>query len=95
MKLRLKIERALKRGLTPKQVAARYGISVPYVYAVRREMRATQKGLVTLQPEVPQPTAGLGSIPLGVVEVKEDKVEEPAPPLTRWQRLKMWFWGRA
>jgi len=49
-------------------------------------------GLVSLQPEPPQPTAGISSIPLGAGEVRE--IEGP-PKLTRWQKFKLWFWGRA
>lgn len=49
-------------------------------------------GLVSLQPEPPQPTAGISSIPLGAGEVRE--LEGPPKP-TLWQRFKLWAWGRA
>jgi hypothetical protein len=49
-------------------------------------------GLVSLQPEPPQPTAGISSIPLGAGEVRE--IEGPPKP-TLWRRFKLWFWGRA
>jgi hypothetical protein len=49
-------------------------------------------GLVSLQPEPPQPTAGISSIPLGAGEVRE--IEGPPKP-TLWQRFKLWAWGRA
>lgn len=50
-------------------------------------------GLVTLQPEIPQPTAGIGPLPSGSGEVV---VKKPEPPeLTRWQRFKLWAWGKA
>jgi hypothetical protein len=49
-------------------------------------------GLVSLQPEPPQPTAGISSIPLGAGEVRE--IEGPPKP-TLWQKFKLWFWGRA
>jgi hypothetical protein len=49
-------------------------------------------GLVSLQPEPPQPTAGISSIPLGAGEVRG--IEGPPKP-TLWQRFKLWAWGRA
>lgn len=49
-------------------------------------------GLVSLQPEPVQPTAGISSIPLGAGEVRE--LEGPPKP-TWWQRFKLWAWGRA
>lgn len=49
-------------------------------------------GIVSLQPEPPQPTAGISSIPLGAGEVRE--LEGPPEP-TLWQRFKLWAWGRA
>jgi hypothetical protein len=52
---------------------------------------APRAGLVSLQAEIPQPTAGITSIPLGVGEVRE-VVVEPKPTL--WQRFKLWMWGR-
>lgn len=50
-------------------------------------------GLVTLQSEIPQPTAGIGPLPSGSGEVVVKGTEPPKPTL--WQRFKLWAWGRA
>lgn len=50
-------------------------------------------GIVTLQPEIPQPTAGIGPLPSGSGEVIVKDQEPPRPTL--WQRFKLWAWGRA
>lgn len=52
-------------------------------------------GLVTLHSEIPQPTAGIGPLPLGSGTVVEVKPVVERPKLTRWQQFKLWLWGRA
>ena len=53
-------------------------------------------GIVALHPvpDTPQPTAGILAVPPARGEVVE-LMGPPAPTLTRWQRFKLWAWGRA
>lgn len=48
-------------------------------------------GLVALQSEIPQPTAGIGPIPSGSVVM----IQSEPPKPTLWQRFKLWAWGKA